>query len=407
MTQYKAVAPTMPSFGLPAALRLCAIPMVLALAACATRPVQPPAAPVSEATFSPAPAPVASSDSLPMQATPVTSLDQTRETTPVLRNDAPLRYVVKKGDTLWGIANRYLADAWQWPELWYVNGKLANPHKIYPGDVLELYNVKDRTVLARSSDVAPDLDLERLSPQVRESELGDNLPAIPIDAIRNFLNGPRAVDLETLEAAPYLLSFAEENLLGAAQMPVYIKRLSESQGTVFATVRKGERYKDPDTGEVLGYEAIPSGEVEVKSFGNPAAGVMTKSTREVLVGDRMLPLEANHFNANFYPHAPAQPVNGRIISVFDGVSQIGQYYIVAMNRGSKHGLEPGHVLSVLQASRAVKDPVTGKTEYLPKQQAGLLMVFKTMPSISYGLVMTATRAIHVLDHVEKPNPTQK
>jgi len=389
MTQYKAVAPTMPSSALNRGLRLCVIPMALAIATSVLAPV----------------ATAAVSDE-PVAATPVTSLTQTHEDTPPLRDDAPLRYVVKKGDTLWGIANRYLADAWQWPELWYVNGKLANPHRIYPGDVLELYNVKDRTVLARATDLAPDLDLERLSPQVRASQLGENLPAIPIDAIRNFLNGPRAVDLETLNAAPYLLAFAEDNLLGAAQMPVFIKKLREGEGTVFSTVRKGEKYKDPDTGELLGYEAIPSGEVEVKSYGDPATGVMTQSTREVLAGDRMLPLEANNFSANFYPHAPAMAVNGRIISVFDGVSQIGQYYIVAMNRGSKHGLEPGHVLEVLQASRKVKDPVTGRTELLPKQKAGLLMVFKTMPGISYGLVMTATRAIHVFDHVEKPEASQ-
>ncbi len=395
MTQYKAAAPH--------ALRLCAISMALALAACATQPAQQ-SAPSSAPTFSPVSTPVDMGDTAPRDVAPLRRLDETRVSTPPLRYDAPLRYVVKKGDTLWGISSRFLADPWQWPELWYVNGKLANPHHIYPGDVLELYNVKDRTVLARAIDVGPDLDLERRGPQVRESALGDNLPAIPIDAIRNFLNGPRAVDLATLDAAPYLLAFADDRLLGAALMTAYVKRLSPGQGTLFSTVRKGTAYKDPDTGELLGYEAIPSGEIEIKSYGTPSVGVMTKSTREVLAGDRMLPLEANNFLANFYPHAPAHPVNGKIISVYDGVSQIGQYHIVAMNRGSKHGLETGHVLSVLQASRKVKDPITGLADYLPKQDAGLLMVFKVMPAISYGLVMMSNREIHVLDHVEKPEP---
>jgi hypothetical protein len=240
---------------------------------------------------------------------------------------------------------------------------------------------------------------------VRAYPLGSNLPAIPIDAIRAFLNGPRAVDLETLEAAPYILAFAESRLLGAEQAEVFLKRLAEGTDTVFATVRKGEAYRDPDTGELLGYEALPSGEVEVRRFGNPAAGEMTRSVREVLAGDRLLPLEANNFAANFYPHAPARSVGGRIISVYEGVTQIGQYQIVALNRGTKHGLEVGHVLDIEQASRKVRDPVTGKNELLPRQKAGLLMVFKTMPGISYGLVMTATRAIHVLDHVEKPDPS--
>lgn len=331
---------------------------------------------------------------------------------PVLREDVPMRYVVKSGDTLWGIASRYLADAWQWPELWYVNGKLANPHAIYPGDVLELHNVRGRAVLSRQEPEAtttPETgpDMERRSPQMRESQLGAALPAIPLEAIRNFLNGPRVVDLETLNAAPYLLAFADDRLLGSAQMTVYIKRLAESQGTVFSTMRQGVAYKDPDTGKLLGYEAIPTGEVEIKSYGTPSVGVMSKSTREVLAGDRLLPLLSDNFMANFYPHAPAQPIEGRIISLYDGVSQTGQFQIVALNRGSKHGLEAGHVLSILQASKKVKDPVTGRQEFLPKQDAGELMVFKVMPGISYGLVMTARRAIHVLDHVQQPALAQQ
>jgi hypothetical protein len=167
-------------------------------------------------------------------------------------------------------------------------------------------------------------------------------------------------------------------------------------------VRKGQAYKDPDTGALLGYEAIPSGEVEVRDYGTPSVGMMIKSTREVMGGDRLLALEGNYFKANFYPHAPAQAVQGRIISLYDAVSQTGQYQIVAINRGSQQGLEVGHMLEILKANRRVKDPVTGKQETLPKESAGQLMVFKTMPNISYGLVMSATRAIHALDHVEKP-----
>ena len=372
MTQYKAVAPH--------ALRSLAASLLVALTMTSAANAQD-AAPAAEAAV------------------------------PVLREDVPMRYVVKPGDTLWGIASRYLADAWQWPELWYVNGKLANPHAIYPGDVLELHNVAGRMVLSRQGSETPPsgtgADMERRSPQLRESQLGDALQAIPLDAIRNFLNGPRAVDLETLNAAPYLLAIADDRLLGAAQMTVYIKRLAEGQGTIFATMRQGVAYKDPDTGKLLGYEAIPSGEVEIKSYGPPAVGVMSKSTREVLAGDRLLPLLGDNFQANFYPHAPAQLIEGRIISLYDGVSQTGQFQIVALNRGSKHSLEVGHVLTVLQAGQKVKDPVTGRQELLPKQDAGLLMVFKVMPTISYGLVMSASRAIHVLDHVQTPDRAQQ
>ena len=262
--------------------------------------------------------------------------------------------------------------------------------------MLELHNVNGRAVVARSED------LERLTPRVRPLGLGEGLQAIPIDAIRHFLKGPRAVDLDTLNRAPYILAFADEHLIGGADMDVFVKKLPETADTAFSIVRKGVAYKDPDTGELLGYEAIPSGELEVRHFGDPADGRITSSVQEVLTGDRLLPPEAENFQANFYPRAPAGPVGGKIISVYNGVTNIGQYQIVALNRGGKHGLEPGHVLDIRQASRTVKDPVTGKKTKLPEQDAGVLMVFKTMQGISYGLVMEATRAVHVLDHVEKP-----
>ena len=391
MTQYKAVAPYSLPVSMSATLRLGTGLLALVLTACVSQP------PASQASAqAPAAEPVVETAPLgeAVSYQPVTDLNQTEG----LRPDAPLRYVVKKGDTLWGISTRYLADAWQWPELWYVNGQLKNPHKIYPGDVLELYNVNGRTVLARSDD------LDRLSPQVRDSSLGDGLQAISINAIRHFLKGPRVVDLDTLNRAPYILGFADEHIIGGANMAVFVKNLPADSPTTFATARKGVTYKDPDTGELLGYEAIPSGEAEIKSFGTPADAVLTVSRQEILAGDRLLPLEADNFQANFYPHIPQNPVNGKIISVYQGVSEITQYQIVALNRGSKHGLEPGHVLRVKQAPRKVKDPVTGKPDVLPEIDSGLLMIFKVMPGLSYGLIMEANRSIHVLDRVEKPVP---
>ena len=391
MTQYKAVAPYSLPISMSAALRLGAGLTALVLVACVAKPVASDVAAPTEA-FEPI------VNTTPLAATvsyqPVTDLNQTEG----LRADAPLRYVVKKGDTLWGISTRYLADAWQWPELWYVNGQLKNPHLIYPGDVLELYNVNGRTVLARSEDI------DRLSPQVRDSQLGDGLQAISIDVIRHFLKGPRVVDLDTLNRAPYILGFADEHIIGGANMAVFIKNLPPDSPTTFATARKGVTYKDPDTGELLGYEAIPSGEVDIRAFGTPADGMLTVSRLEILAGDRLLPLEADNFQANFYPHIPKNPVNGKIISVYQGISEITQYQIVALNRGAKHGLEPGHVLRTKQAPRKVKDPVTGKPEVLPEIDSGLLMVFKVMPGLSYGLIMEANRSIHILDRVEKPVP---
>lgn len=394
MTQYKAI---------PALFRVAASAVaVSALVACAaapksSQPVYTVQAPAQSAAAQ------ASDEPFPEQGLePVDNVFAAREAAPELglREDAPLRYVVKKGDTLWDISNKFLADAWQWPELWYVNGKIANPHKIYPGDVLELAYLKGRPVLTRGGS-----GLERVSPQVREVPLDAAVSAIPIDAIRNFLRGPRVVDADTLNRAPYILEFTDSHVIGAEGVGIFIQQLPAGAPTDFAVVRKGDAYRDPETKEILGYEAIPTAEAELRVPGTPAEGMLSQAFREVLRGDRLLPLEQDNFEANFFPHAPAFPVGGRIISVFDGVSQISQYQIVTLNRGSSQGIEPGHVLSILQARRSVLDPYTKKPVVLPEQYAGRLMVFKVSPKLSYGLVMTALRPIHLLDKVEKPDPT--
>ena len=238
-------------------------------------------------------------------------------------------------------------------------------------------------------------DLLRGAREVWVHGVRTHVPAVKAAAV---------VDLDTLNRAPYLLGFADEHIIGGANMSVFIKRLPADSANQFATVRRGVVYKDPDTGELLGYEVIPSGEVEIKSFGNPAEGMLTASRREIIPGDLLLPPEAENFQANFYPHVPAQALDGKIISVYEGVSEITQYQIVALNRGSKQGLEPGHVLRIKQAPRTVTDPITHKSEQLPAVDSGLLMIFKAMPGISYGLVMTANRSVHLLDRVEKPEP---
>ncbi|WP_299689550.1 LysM peptidoglycan-binding domain-containing protein [Hydrocarboniphaga sp.] len=350
----------------------------------------------------PLPAPAAEPAAEPMQTMAAAEPYSSAQPAPVLRPGAPLAYVVKRGDTLWDIANHFLLDPWQWPEIWYVNGQVRNPHLIYPGDVLQLSEVDGRPRLG----LAGGSDLERVSPQVRELPLESAIPTIPIDAIRDFLRGPRLVTPEELKTAPYLLSFVDDHLIGGEGALIYVRRLPPQEPWSYALVRPGEPYKDPDDGSIIGYEAIPIGEVEVKLPGEPATALLSQSYREARVGDRLLPVEPEAFQADFYPHAPDHAIGGRIIAVFDGLSQISQFQIVAINRGSQHGLEPGHVLQIMQAGARVADPYGKKKIQLPDQPAGQLLVFKTTPRLSYGLVMSVTRPAHLLDKVEKPLPTR-
>jgi hypothetical protein len=381
---------------LPAELKRLLPAAVVLASACSSEPPKPPP-PAAPAVEQPAPAVEAGQPVEPVQdiGRAVAASDVS------LRHDAPLIYVVKKGDTLWGISGHFLDDPWQWPELWYSNSQIKNPHLIYPGDRLRLVWVNGRPRLAREGDYGS-AGTARLEPRVREEPLDREIPAIPIDAIREFLSSPRVVTPDELQNAPYIVAFTDEHVAAGANDGIFVKNLPQGAPSNWALVEPGGPYKDPDTGEILGYEAIPVGDAEVRVPGQPATLVITTSRREARMGDRLLPIEKEDFRSYFYPHAPKGNLGGRIISVFDNMLQIPPYQVVALNRGEREGVDAGTVFSIMQAGHAVADPYGKGTVMLPDQSAGLLMVFKTTPRMSFALVMRADRPVHLLDKIVPP-----
>jgi hypothetical protein len=166
-------------------------------------------------------------------------------------------------------------------------------------------------------------------------------------------------------------------------------------------VHVGEPLYDPDDDRLIGYQGINVGEGTLRRTGDPATVALTDTSQEAKSGDRLLP-EAVDIPLNFFPRSPSSPVEGRIVSVVGGVTQIGQYQVVVLNRGANNGLSIGDVLTVWQTGEVVDDRIGGGKVRLPEEEAGTVMVFKTFDRISYGLIMEATQAIHVHDTVRNP-----
>ena len=312
----------------------------------------------------------------------------------------PERYVVVKGDTLWDISGRFLEKPWLWPEVWYVNPQIENPHLIYPGDVITLVYV----------DGKPQLRLERgrptvkLSPTAREERLDQAIHTIPIDAIRQFLTQPLVVDEDELRTAPYLLTAADEHVIAGAGDRIYVRGVQDESASDFSLYRAQGHYQDPDSGEMLGHKAMYIGDARLNAFADVSTMTLVRTNREARAGDRLRPVTEEEIHTHFTPRAPSQEVEGRIIDVVDGVTQIGQYQVVAINRGSREGIEVGHVLAVYQAGNQVPDPMSARRELvrLPDEHGGELLIFRVFDKVSFGLVMKATRSLHVLDFVRNP-----
>jgi hypothetical protein len=310
----------------------------------------------------------------------------------------PNQYVVQVGDTLWDIAGQFLNDPWYWPEIWYVNPEIVNPHLIYPGDTLALIYIdgQPRVTVASAGTF-------RMSPQARVTPLSESVQSIPYEAVAAFLTSGVILQKDQAEALPYLLETRGDHLVAAAGNEIYVRGLngSEPVGTRFNVVHVGDPLVDPDDNRLIGYQGIWVGEGTMRRGGDPATVALTDTTQEAIFGDRLIP-ETVDVPLNFFPRAPSTVIDGRIISVVNGVTQIGQYQVVVLNRGARDGLSVGDVLSVFQAGQTVRDRIQGGTVTLPDEAAGTVMVFKVYDDIGYALVMEATQAIHILDAARNP-----
>jgi hypothetical protein len=330
-----------------------------------------------------------------------------------LAANAPSQYTVKRGDTLWGISSVFLKSPWKWPELWGMNkAQIRNPHLIFPGQTLYLIKRDGRAVL--STDPGPDGTV-RLSPRVRSEALDkDAIPAIPAAVIEPFLSKPLIVEADGLNSAPRIIATSETGrvFIGKGDT-AYVRGITDTGITSYQLFRPAKPLKDPETGQILAYEAFYLGTGDITRPGDPATLTVTTSKEEMGVGDRLLPAE-KQVTVNYVPRSPEKDIVARVMSIYGGVDTAGNSFVVAINRGKADGLENGHVLQVWRTGATVEDKTTrasegmakflGKGEMvkLPDEPTGQAYVFRTFDRVSYALIMGVSRPVTVGDTLKTP-----
>ena len=327
-----------------------------------------------------------------------------RDRSPIrIKKNHPKQYTVKKGDTLWDISSVFLQDPWYWPEIWQKNPQLQNPHLIYPGDVLTMLMVNGKLRIVINQSPMREV---KASPRIRRQALDANIPIIPGDAIRQFMVKPRVVLKEELDEAAYILSSSDEHLILAKGNQVYIRGELDKERVRYTVFRPNRELLDPISGELLGYEAIYAGEVHIEKYGDPAVGKLTFTEREVMLGDRLLPIDKSSVLNVYQPHVPDEMIEARVVSLFDALFGIAKHQVAVINQGSRDGIEVGHVLASYTKGESVRDRynIAGKTTMidLPDNKSGLMMVFRTFDQVSYALVIESTSVIHSGDAVRTP-----
>lgn len=368
-----------------------------------------------------------------------------------LAADAPSEYTVVKGDTLWGIAGRFLKDPWKWPLIWQMNQEqVKNPHLIYPGDVIKLDREALKLSLASSgggagggTDSGPSggtsaqamANVIVVQPRARTEALQSAVPSIPGTVIGPFLTQPLVVEENSLAMAPTVLATQESRVIVGAGDTAYADRIGSQDGVNWQVFRQGQPLHDPETNELLGYEAKYVGDARVRRFGNPTTIEIVKTRAEINKGDRLAPAREAAF-PTYMPRAPDKPIKGVIMSVDGGVSEFGQYSVITINRGARDGVEVGHVLASSRRGEPISGPSRRDIDFfsgtygygifgtaapstvtpgetggasaaagplmLPEERNGLVFIFRVFDKLSYALVMRSTRPIYVGDVVATP-----
>ena len=340
-----------------------------------------------------------------------------------LRPDAPDRYVVVPGDTLWGIAQRFTDSPWRWPELWGLNqDEIKNPHLIYPGYVITLDRARGRLTIGGAPGAAPTPGQEqapeqqqpggpfKLGPRVRSESLAkEQIPSIPSSVIEPFLTRPLIIEPDGLDKAPTIVGTQADRVILAAGNSAYVRGMRDSKEESWYVYRRGVPLVDPDTNQTLAYEAIYLGTARLERGGEPATVVLTTAAQEVGAGDKLV-AAARPQAISYAPHSPPSGLRGRVIAVHGGLGKVGEagpQSIVSINRGARDGLEVGHVLALYSLGGTVRDVsrASGARDAsikLPDERAGLAFVFRVFNRVSYALVMNISAPIRPLDVVRAP-----
>jgi hypothetical protein len=364
-----------------------------------------------------------------------------------LRADHPESYTVKRGDTLWDISGKFLRSPWNWPEIWHANPQVQNPHLIYPGDVLSLIYIDGKPYLVSDS-----------GPKIRREAADEAVRAIPLSAIRQFLDRPRLLTQDEWKAAPYVVGMEENRLLSTSNQLAYVRQMSAPVGTKFAVARPTVVYRDvPKTypwdknnrerradswkneesktigggmnwlwhdwlyeknTTILGYELLEVGTAELVSSGDPATAYVHYVDEEIRKGDVLLPVINKPFDYEFIPHAPKSvPENMRVLAFTDAFYAAGTSQVVVLSRGMKEGVETGQSYSIYSPGETIRDEVKYGREAndlrtvfrpskamvtLPEEFAGHVMIFRTFDHISYGLLMDGVKPVHLGDTLHMP-----
>ncbi len=300
-------------------------------------------------------------------------------------------YVVRPGDTLWGISKRFYGKPLLWPRLWELNTVIDNPNLIYPGLVLSLKPTYER----------PGIPVVKVNPEMEVEELKDIEAPPPVYYYSMGGTGGFVSPAEWEHMGTILSSEPPKILLGEGDI-VYanVGRSDEVQsGDLFTVFRTSKPILHPFTGRKIGYNVTIFGEIEIVDVlaDKMSTAKITNSYREITRGARIRPHKP--FVKEVTLKKGSETANGMVVASLHDLAVVGKGNIVYIDVGEDDSIVPGNTFSIYTLPRKMRDPDARKDVTIPPYKKGALVVLDVDQNASTGLIIDSARPIEIGDLV--------
>ncbi len=309
---------------------------------------------------------------------------------------APESHLVTRGDTLWDLASRFLHDPWCWPDVWENNREaVANPHLIYPGQQIRLDRVRGRLTTTPAENPAGSLPVVRLAPTIRaNATVPPPLPLIASGWLPLLQRTP-LMSMTDLAQAPRIVALSGDRRMAGAGDLIFVRsKPGAAQAPLSGELRRAlAPVVDPDTGKPIALAARRLGRADLLRRASDGLQTMrvTEATEEVLAGDVLVAVPpAGSALTGLVPH-PAVPLQGRVAAILQERRWASLHDLVVLNRGSRHGLDAGSAVDVVQPVRIGSHE--SPQDFLPASALGeaiaTLLVVDVLEHAALAIVMRA------------------
>lgn len=307
----------------------------------------------------------------------------------------PTIYVVRQGDTLWGLSERFLKDPYYWPSMWAKNSQITNPHLIFPGQMVRVF--------PDHLEIVPGEQAGQKAAAPPEPAKAPDIFQEVAEEKTFTVRGNEGFLLET-DSKPFgsVIGVHHDRIIAGEDDIVFtdIGTLHGAKGgEKFAVFSKGAAISHPVTNEIMGTRMMPLGALQLTDVEQKASrAIITTSYREITPGCYLMPQQEEK-RRDVVLKMPTRELKGYIIETNSGTNIIASGDVVYIDLGSAQGAEPGNMLYIVRDVTLDQHYVEGRVDRLPQELLGALVILETGRKTATALVVKSIDAIYKGDRI--------